>query len=126
MLLVCDNFEQVITAAPLLAELLEACPQLKVLVTSREALHLRGEQEFPVPPLGLPDMARLSLLTSLNESAPLRLFVVRARATNPEFAITAEGLLTIAQICHRLDGLPLAIELAAAHVRHLSPQAILT
>ncbi|MSP13090.1 MAG: tetratricopeptide repeat protein [Chloroflexi bacterium] len=130
MLLLLDNFEQVVSAAPLVADLLAACSRLKVLVTSREALHIQGEQEFPVPPLALPDLKKLppagtDLAASLAEYAAVELFIQRARAVRPAFAVTSENALEISEICHRLDGLPLAIELAAARIKVLTPQAML-
>jgi predicted ATPase/DNA-binding winged helix-turn-helix (wHTH) protein/predicted negative regulator of RcsB-dependent stress response len=111
VLLLIDNFEQVITAATLVAEILAACPLLKVLVTSRECLRIYGEQEFRVGPLG--------------EDSALELFVQRARAVKPNFAVTAENEAVVREICSRLDGLPLAIELAAARTKVLSPQTML-
>lgn len=125
MLLLLDNFEQVIPAAPLVAELLSACPRLKVLVTSRMALHLRGEHEFAVPPLALPDPKHLPSLEMLSQNAAVALFIQQARAVKHDFVMTGESATVIAQICIRLDGLPLAIELAAARIKVLSPQAIL-
>ncbi len=124
-LLLLDNFEQVITAAPLLAELLEACPALKLLVTSREVLHLRGEHQFAVLPLALPDPERLPDDRSLAHVPAVDLFLQRAQATRADFHVTADNAATIAEICLRLDGLPLAIELAAARVKLLTPQALL-
>jgi predicted ATPase len=125
LLLVLDNFEQVIAAAPLLAQLLEVCPELKLLVTSREVLHLRAEHQFPVPPLALPDLKRLPDSKSLPQYAAVNLFLQRARAVKPDFQLTPENAACIAEICARLDGLPLAIELAAARIKLLSPQALL-
>jgi predicted ATPase/DNA-binding winged helix-turn-helix (wHTH) protein len=110
-LLVLDNFEQVISAATVVAETLEACPSLKVLVTSRSCLHVYGEQEFPV--------------TALEQTAAVELFAQRAAAVWPDFAITLENAQAVREICLRLDGLPLAIELAAARTKVLSPTAIL-
>ena len=110
-LLLLDNFEQVLPAATLVAETLEACPSLKVLVTSRECLRIYGEQEFPVTPLP--------------ENSAVELFVQRASAVWPDFAITSENAAAIHEICARLDGLPLAIELAAARTRLLSPSDML-
>ena len=128
LLLVLDNFEQVAGAAPLIEEILLACPQLKALITSRAALHLQGEQEFPVPPLSLPDLHMLSQVQPdevLNRFAAIALFVQRAQALLPHFQLTADNMRPIADICLRLDGLPLAIELAAARVKLLPPQALL-
>jgi predicted ATPase/DNA-binding SARP family transcriptional activator len=125
LLLVLDNVEQVSAAAPFIAELLGAASQLTVLVTSREVLCLYGEHEFPVPPLSLPDVRRLPALLDLNQYEAVRLFVARAQAVHPDFAVTDETAPAVAEICQRLDGLPLAIELAAARIRLLSLQAML-
>ena len=120
-LLVLDNFEQVLPAATLVHELLAAVPGLTVLVTSQASLHLREEHEFPVPPLDLPgDDAPLA------DAPAVRLFLERAQAAKPSFALDDENAEAVAAICHRLDGLPLALELAAARVKLLSPQAILS
>jgi predicted ATPase/DNA-binding XRE family transcriptional regulator len=124
VLLVLDNFEQVVEAAPPLVEWLDGCPELKVLVTSRAALNVRGERQFAVPPLTLPDLRHASDLDTLAGSAAVTLFVDRARAVQPSFALTGGNAGAIATICNRLDGLPLAIELAAARVKLLSPQAM--
>jgi predicted ATPase/class 3 adenylate cyclase len=126
MLLVLDNFEQVIDAAPLVADLLTAAPRLKVLVTSREVLRLSGETDYPVPPLTLPDLKRLPPLERFTQYEAVALFIERAVAVKPAFAVTEESTHAIAEICSRLDGLPLAIELAAAHVRVLPPQRMLS
>src|SRR5207244_7848816 len=107
MLLLLDNFEHVLAAAPLVAELLANCPRLKVLVTRRAPLHLQGEQEFPVPPLSLPDPKRLPPIDCLSQYAAVALFIQQARAVKPEFAVTNENAPAVAAICHRLDGLPL-------------------
>ncbi len=125
LLLLLDNFEQVLDAGPPVAELLTACPGLRVVVTSRSALHVRGEREFPVPPLALPDLRHTPDPAALSESAAVTLFLDRARAVKPDFAVTDETLCQIAEICARLDGLPLAIELAAARCRLLPPAAML-
>jgi len=126
LLLLLDNFEQAISVAPLIGELLSASPKLKVLVTSREALHLYGEKEFPVAPLSLPDPKHLPPLEKLTEYEAVRLFAERAMLVKPDFAVTAENAATVVEICYRLDGLPLAIELAAARIRLLPPKAMLT
>ena len=133
LLLLLDSFEHVAAAAVDIAALLAACPRLRLLVTSREALHIRGEQEFPVPPLALPEGAAdgalpstpVVTLSAIAASPAVQLFVQRAQAARPEFALTATNAAAIAQICERLDGLPLAIELAAARAALLSPQALL-
>lgn len=124
MLLLLDNFEQVIDAAPGISALLAAAPNLTILVTSRTVLRLSGEHEFVVPPLPLPSLAQLAP-EDLLAHAPVALFVQRAQAVDPTFKITAENARSIAEICLRLDGLPLAIELAAARTKVLSPQALL-
>ena len=124
MLLVLDNFEQVLGAAPLISELLMACPAVKVLVTSRAVLHLRGEYEFIVPPLALPDPARLPAVETLARCEAVALFLQRARAMIPGFRLTAENARAVADICVRLDGLPLAIELAVPRLKLFSPQTL--
>jgi predicted ATPase/class 3 adenylate cyclase len=125
VLLVLDNFEQVQDAATEVGELLARLPQAKVLATSRSPLHVYGEQEYPVPPLGLPDPSHLPDLESFSQFAAVALFVERAMSVRPGFAVDASNGPAIAEICVRLDGLPLAIELAAARVKVLAPQAIL-
>src|SRR6266446_5113999 len=125
VLLLLDNFEQVVSAGVQVTALLAACPQLKVLVTSREVLHLRGEQEFAVPPLTLPDPKRLPDLLALSQYEAVALFIQRAQAARSEFQVTNANAPAVAEICVRLDGLPLAIELAAARVKMLPPQALL-
>jgi predicted ATPase/class 3 adenylate cyclase len=125
LLLVLDNFEQVFEAGPLVSELLAAAPRLKVLVTSRTVLDLSGEQEMPVPPLELPDPRRLPDVETLSQYEAVTLFIERALATKPDFSVTNENAPAVAEICVRLDGLPLAIELAAARVKILPPEAIL-
>lgn len=123
MLLVLDNFEQVIPAAPLIAELMSAGSRLKFLVTSRAPLHLRGEHEFPVQPLALPSsQEELPPLETLSRYAAVALFVERAQAVKPDFDLTDENARAVVGICERVDGLPLAIELAAARIKLLSPQ----
>jgi predicted ATPase len=138
LLLVLDNFEQVVAAASLVGTLLAAAPRLKVLGTSREALHVRDEQEFPVPPLGVPDRSFFSgqalarvpaagagLVPALSQYDAVALFIQRARLVKPDFAVTNANAPAVAEICYRLDGLPLAIELAAARIRLLPPEALL-
>jgi predicted ATPase/DNA-binding CsgD family transcriptional regulator len=124
ILLVLDNFEQVLGAAGLVADLLAHCSRLAVLVTSRAPLHIRAEQVMPVRPLLLPDPS----ITDPREAArnpAVALFVDRGRATRPSFCLTPDNVRAVVEVCTRLDGLPLAIELAAAQVRVLSPQTIL-
>jgi predicted ATPase len=123
-LIVVDNFEQLLPAASLLAALVDATAAVSLLITSRAVLHVSGEQCFHVPPLRVPDLARLPPVERLAESPAVALFVRRARASQASFALTAENASTIADICARLDGLPLAIELAAARIRILSPVQI--
>ena len=128
LLLLLDNCEQVITAAPLLVELLQACLEVKILVTSRAVLRVSGEYEFPVPLLALPDLRHLPSLAdseALAQFAAVALFLERARALKPDFRLTPANARPIAEICVQLDGLPLAIELAAARSRLLTPQALL-
>jgi predicted ATPase/DNA-binding CsgD family transcriptional regulator len=125
LLLVLDNFEHVIDAASDLMDLLAASPRLKLLVTSREVLHLRAEQQFTVPPLALPDLAHLPDSESIAQYPAVKLFIQRAQAVQHDFQITPTNAPLLAEICTRLDGLPLAIELAAARVRLLSPPALL-
>jgi predicted ATPase/DNA-binding NarL/FixJ family response regulator len=125
MLLILDNVEQVLPAASGLAELLVAAPRVTLLATSREALHLRWEQIFHVHPLALPDPQHLSPLEELAQIPSVALFLQRARAINPGFALTDDNARAVAELCVRLDGLPLAVELAAARTTLLSPQMIL-
>jgi len=125
LLLLLDNFEQVLPAGPRVAELLGSCPRLKVLVTSRAALHLRGERELAVAPLAVPDPEHRPPVDALSRFAAVDLFVQRAQAVKAEFTLTSENGPAVAEICRRLDGLPLAIELAAARIKLLSPQAML-
>jgi len=130
LLLVLDNFEQVLGAAPLVAALLAQCPRLKIFVTSRATLHLYGEQEYPVPPLALPDRTRLPTMgvdpvPSLAQVAAVALFVRGAMAVKPDFALSTTNAVVVAEICISLDGLPLAIELAAAKIKLFSPPALL-
>jgi predicted ATPase/DNA-binding CsgD family transcriptional regulator len=125
LLLVLDNFEQLLAAATVVAELLRACPGLSVLVTSRAPLQIGGEHEFPVPPLALPDAGLPLTPDTIARCASAALFVERAVAITPDFAVTEANAPAIGELCTRLDGLPLAIELAAARVRLLSPEAML-
>jgi predicted ATPase/DNA-binding CsgD family transcriptional regulator len=125
LLLVLDNFELVVAAAPQLVALLAACPRLTLLVTSRERLHVRGEREFPVLPLALPDPQHLPESETLTHYGAVALFLERAREVQPTLALTPETAPLIAAICVRLDGLPLALELAAARLKLLSLSALL-
>jgi predicted ATPase/DNA-binding NarL/FixJ family response regulator/Tfp pilus assembly protein PilF len=125
MLLLLDNFEQVLGAGPLVVNLLTACPRLKALVTSRERIRAYGERVYPVPSLTLPDPEVLPSVSDAAESGAIALFLARAQAVVPDFALTDTNLADIAAICRRLDGLPLAIELAAARVNLLPPAALL-
>lgn len=125
MLLLLDNFERLLEAAPLISELVAAAPHVKVLITSREALRLYSEQRFPVPPMALPDSKNLPSLENMSQYEAVRLFIERARSVKPDFAVTNESAPAVAEICSRLDGLPLAIELAAARISILAPQAML-
>ncbi len=125
LLLVLDNFEQILSAAPQLTDLLAFCPALKLLITSRATLHVRGEHECLVPPLALPDLTQLPGSEALAHYAAVALFLQRAQAVTPMFQITTANAHPIAEICVRLDGLPLAIELAATRIKLLSPQALL-
>ena len=125
-LLVLDNFEQVLKAAPIATQLLEGSAGLRVLVSSRTVLRVSGEQEFPVPPLALPDLKALPPLAALSQFEAVRLFIERAVAVKPDFEATNANAPAIAGICERVDGLPLAIELAAARVKLFSPQALLS
>ncbi len=125
LLLILDNFEQVIAATPQVAELLAACPQLKALITSRTALRLRAEHAFPVLALALPPLTPLPDLEALAEYPAVALFVERAQAVLPSFQLNAANARAVAEICIRFDGLPLAIELAAAHLRLLAPHDLL-
>src|SRR6266566_2688221 len=124
-LLLVDNFEQVLSAASQVADLLAACPRLKVLVTSRFVLHVRGEQEFAVPPLAVPSPTHVPDPVALSQYEAVALFISRAQAVKPDFQVTHANALAVAEICAHLDGLPLAIELAAARVKLLPPQALL-
>ncbi|HJT58245.1 MAG TPA: adenylate/guanylate cyclase domain-containing protein [Ktedonobacteraceae bacterium] len=125
LLLLLDNFEQVGDAAVMLAELLATCPRLKVIVTSRVGLHVRAEHEFVVPPLSVPTLKQLPDLKTLSHYEAVTLFIERAQAMKPDFSVTNTNAPAVAAICAHLDGLPLAIELAAARVKHFSPQTLL-
>ncbi|MGC1798606.1 MAG: protein kinase, partial [Candidatus Acidiferrales bacterium] len=126
LLLVLDNFEHLMPAAPTVAELLAMAPQLKILVTSRAALHVYGEHEFPVPPLALPDAQSKTVVEALGQFPAVALFVQRAIAAKPDFELNKQNASAVIEICTRLDGLPLAIELAAARIKVLSPSAMRT
>ncbi len=125
MLLMLDNFEHLVSAAPVISDLLSVGPKLKIVVTSQSPLHIYGEQEFPLPPLALPDPKCPLPLDSLSRLPAIALFMERARAVKHDFALTNENANAVAAVCTRLDGLPLAIELAAARIKLLSPSAML-
>jgi predicted ATPase/DNA-binding CsgD family transcriptional regulator len=125
LLLLLDNFEQVGGAALHVMDLLTTCPKLKVLVTSRVVLHVRAEHEFVVPPLSLPDPKHLPDLVALSQYEAVALFIQRAQAVQQDFQVTSTNAPAVAEICARLDGLPLAIELAAARIKLLPPEALL-
>ncbi|HET8840157.1 MAG TPA: tetratricopeptide repeat protein, partial [Ktedonobacteraceae bacterium] len=124
-LLVLDNFEYVTAASPTLTDLLSSCPGLKILITSREVLHIRIEHELVVPPLALPSLKPLPNVEQLLEYPAVALFMKRAIAAKPDFQLSSANARTIAEVCIRLDGLPLAIELAAARIKLLSPYELL-
>ena len=124
MLCLFDNFEQVVDAAPAIADLLQATTSLRILASSRQPLMIAGERIYPVPPLDVPADPDLARATELEHSASIELFVDRARAIRPGFVLTDHNAKAVAEICRQLDGLPLAIELAAARVNVLSPQQI--
>jgi predicted ATPase/class 3 adenylate cyclase len=125
LLMVLDNLEQVIESATFIGELLLACPEIRILATSRVRLQLRGEREYPLAPLALPDNRVHATPVSLSQYESVRLFVERAQEVRPAFTVTNENAPAVAEICARLDGMPLAIELAAARVRMLRPEALL-
>src|SRR6266516_3928754 len=125
LLLLLDNFEQVLPAAPLLSDLLTACPELKILVTSRAVLHLEGEYVYKVPPLAVPDLQHLPAQDTLSQVASVALFVEQAQANQSDFELTGGNAAAIAEICVLLDGLPLALVLAAARIKVLSPRTML-
>jgi predicted ATPase/DNA-binding CsgD family transcriptional regulator len=125
LLLVLDNLEHVLEATPLIAQLLVACPRLSVLATSRAVLRISGEHNCPVPPLALPDAETAPTVEAVGAAPAVQLFVARAQAARPDFVLTAANATDVAAICRRLDGLPLAIELAAARTRHLPAPALL-
>jgi predicted ATPase len=125
VLLVLDNFEQIVAAASVVSSLAQACVHLKIIVTSRAPLHVRGEREFPVTPLALPDTQQVPPVDRLSQFAAVKLFIQRALDVRPDFTLTPDEAPIVAEICHRLDGLPLAIELAAARIKLLPPQAML-
>src|SRR5712664_599681 len=126
MLLLLDNFEHLIQAAPTVAELLAMAPNLKILVTSRAALHVYGEHEFPVPALAVPDSRSMPPVEVLSQYPAVALFVQRAVAAKPDFELNRQNAPAVTEICARLDGLPLAIELAAARIKVLSPSSMRT
>ncbi|HXJ89181.1 MAG TPA: tetratricopeptide repeat protein [Candidatus Binatia bacterium] len=125
VLLLLDNMEHILAASRFVVELIEASRSLKILVTSRAPLRVYGEYEFPVPPLALPDLRQMNSLVALAENPSITLFAQRAQAVKPDFQLTAENASIVADICSRVDGLPLAIELAAARVKMLPLSAIL-
>jgi predicted ATPase len=125
-LLVLDNCEHLLAAAPAVADLLAACPDLTVLATSRVPLRLRWEREYAVPPLAVPDLARLPDAAALGQTPAVALFVDRARAVRHDFRLDEQNGRAVAEICVRLDGLPLALELAATRIKALPPEAVLT
>jgi predicted ATPase len=125
LLILLDNFERVVAAAPEIAALLKTCPGVTVLATSREPLHLHGEHRYPVPPLDLPDLDRLPSPDELTRFGAIALFLHQARALNPSFALDAGTAAAVAELCVRLDGLPLAIELAAVRSVRFTPPDLL-
>src|SRR5690606_37100632 len=125
LLLILDNFEHLLPAAPLVSELLKATPNLKVLATSREALRVYGEQEYPVPPLSQPDVNYGGDLSTLSEVEAVALFVKRAQAVKPDFVLPLENASSVDEICIHMEAPPLAIELAAARVKRYNPELLL-
>jgi len=125
LLLVLDNFEQIVEAATTVTRLLEHCRELKIVVTSREALRVTGEQEYPVRPLGLPDLDNLGPIETLSRFEAVDLFVQRSSAVSPHFTLSEQNARAVAEICVRLDGLPLSIELAAARMKLFTPATLL-
>ncbi|CAN5515947.1 hypothetical protein BH09CHL1_BH09CHL1_31850 [soil metagenome] len=126
MLLILDNFEHILTAAPFVTELLAACPRLKIVVTSRALLHVAGEYALPLPPLELPNLRRALSLSEIEQSSAVKLFVNRAEAIVPSFVLNDANAMVVADICRHLDGIPLAIELAAAQSTILSSADLLS
>lgn len=126
LLLVLDNFEQVLGASGAVAALVKVAPGVKVVVTSRVKLNVYGEHEYGVPPLSLPDIKHLPPLERLSEYEAVRLFIERARAARADFELSQDNATAVAEICVRLDGLPLAIELAAARIKMLPTEALLS
>ena len=124
-ILLLDNFEQIVSAGPTVGSLLDAAPSTRVAVTSRVPLHISGEQEYAVPPLSTPPAAAAASYEEIRTSESVRLFLERARAVRPTFELTAENAAAVGEICRRLDGVPLAIELAASRLKLLSPDAML-
>ena len=125
LLLVLDNFEGVLDAAPVVASLVAGCPRLRILITSRSVLRLYGERDYPIAPMSLPPLAERPRLDEIIASEAGRLFVERAQAARPDFALTDANSAAIVELCHQLDGLPLAIELAAGQARALAPALLL-
>ncbi|MGH2557534.1 MAG: ATP-binding protein [Thermomicrobiales bacterium] len=125
LLLILDNFEHLLDATPLITDLLSGRSRLTILVTSRARLHLSAERDYPVPPLDLPDPGRPVSIERLTDYPAVHLFVHRAQAVDPSLVLDPDNAVAVIEICHRLDGLPLAIELAAARIRTLSPAALL-
>ncbi|RPJ22681.1 MAG: hypothetical protein EHM33_22885 [Chloroflexi bacterium] len=125
-LLILDNFEQILPAGAFISDLLAASPPLKIIVTSRAALHIYGEHEFVIPPLAIADIESVKGQQLWAQSPAVALFVQRAQAVNPNFSLNNENVEAVTELCQRMDGLPLAIELAAYQIKYLSPQAMLT